>query len=425
MHTDDEQQLKDHAALIKLLDIVMGGSVTTVMLITLAVSIQKELPWTILATMFAHLAINTVISQISSRVKYSLVVEIIRNHVIGSAMAFMLMVVMEPVFGQFWFLFFVHNIGGSVVLYFATRRRRWSYLQTVFLIAVLVFANSHLQQPATGPQLAMISTVLFMTAALFAEIGAILHSFARRASEVQSRMVQSSHLSSLGEMAGGIAHEINNPLLVITSAADTLGAVMVAKSIDRKIATKLVDNIARVSHRISIIVKGLKDFARDTSTDPIEEIDVQEVISSAVELSSSRISKQHIDLRVHKDPAGKGLCAGRSIALSQVLINLLNNAIHAIEDLNEKWIEISAHSLDDKVEIRVTDSGGGIPPEIRTKVFEPFYTTKELGRGTGIGLSISLGLIQRDGGNLFIDEDCPNTRFVIQMRRVRPSVEAR
>jgi len=97
------------------------------------------------------------------------------------------------------------------------------------------------------------------------------------------------------------------------------------------------------------------------------------------------------------------------------LLNLLNNAHDAIAHLPEKWVRVSVKALGDTVEIRVRDSGRGIPPDIAQKIFQPFFTTKEIGKGTGMGLSISLGIIKAHSGRLTLDESEPNTCFVLSL----------
>jgi C4-dicarboxylate-specific signal transduction histidine kinase len=96
-----------------------------------------------------------------------------------------------------------------------------------------------------------------------------------------------------------------------------------------------------------------------------------------------------------------------------VLLNLLNNAFDAVCDLPKPWVQVEANAVGNHVEISVTDSGSGIPAEIRNRIMQPFFTTKEAGKGTGLGLSISHGIASEHGGKLYIDEQSPHTRFVL------------
>ena len=97
------------------------------------------------------------------------------------------------------------------------------------------------------------------------------------------------------------------------------------------------------------------------------------------------------------------------------MVNLLNNAADAVSFLDEKWVKIEIQEMNGKIEILVTDSGQGIPEEIREKILEPFFTTKEIGEGTGIGLSISQNIIRNHSGSLSVNSDCKNTQFIIKL----------
>ena len=104
----------------------------------------------------------------------------------------------------------------------------------------------------------------------------------------------------------------------------------------------------------------------------------------------------------------------REAQLAQVLLNLLNNSFDAVEEITNKWVSIDVIDKDKKFQIRVTDSGAGIPSEILDKVMYPFFTTKEVGKGTGLGLSISKGIVEEHKGRIFIDPSMQNTCFVIE-----------
>ena len=118
------------------------------------------------------------------------------------------------------------------------------------------------------------------------------------------------------------------------------------------------------------------------------------------------------------DPIPEGLQAQcRSAQVAQVLLNLLSNAYDAVESQVKRWVRISVAARGDEVEIAVTDSGRGIPPKIAPRIMEPFFTTKEIGRGTGLGLSLSKGIAEAHGGRLELDSHSPETRFVLTLRR--------
>ena len=107
--------------------------------------------------------------------------------------------------------------------------------------------------------------------------------------------------------------------------------------------------------------------------------------------------------------------AARSVHIAQVLLNLLHNASDAVSGTPDPWIWLEVIERNESVELRITDSGKGIPLLIQEKIFQPFFTTKDVGTGTGLGLSISMGIIRDHGGQLEIDNNCPNTCFVIRL----------
>ena len=101
--------------------------------------------------------------------------------------------------------------------------------------------------------------------------------------------------------------------------------------------------------------------------------------------------------------------------LSQIIVNLIDNAIDALNDVDDKWVEIKVLKKDSKIIISITDSGPGIPSELKDKVLLPFFTTKAVGKGSGMGLSVSLGIIQSMGGDLWLDKKSPHPKFVIEL----------
>jgi C4-dicarboxylate-specific signal transduction histidine kinase len=107
--------------------------------------------------------------------------------------------------------------------------------------------------------------------------------------------------------------------------------------------------------------------------------------------------------------------------LAQVLLNLLNNSYDAVQDLPEKWVRVNLDSFGSTIDIRVTDSGPGIPAEISSKLMQSFFTTKEIGKGTGLGLSISKGIVEAHNGNIRIDNNCKNTCFVVTLPKMGSS----
>lgn len=227
-------------------------------------------------------------------------------------------------------------------------------------------------------------------------------------------VANANKLSALGEMAAGIAHEINTPLATIKLLTSQVQHEMSSGIPDLDGLNDHLVNIDRTVDRLAKIVRGLKSFSRDGSEDPFEMTNLHQVIDDTISLCSERCRLHGIELRTHLTAAPLSVYC-RSIQICQVLLNLINNAHDAVENLEEKWIEISTEEHDDCVELRVTDSGKGIPPEIAEKIFNPFFTTKGVGRGTGMGLSISHGIVKRHGGTLILDPFKATTCFLVRL----------
>jgi signal transduction histidine kinase len=232
--------------------------------------------------------------------------------------------------------------------------------------------------------------------------------------EQEMRVFHASKMSSLGEMSAGIAHEINNPLAIIAGKADSIRRAMSTGRLDDESLLRHLGVIEKTTMRIAKIVKSLRAFSRDGEFDPFELSKVGEIVSESATLSGSRFLNYGIDFRIDAiDPALEIQC--RPIQISQVLLNLLNNAFDAVLTLDEKWVRIETRVSESEIELRVIDSGKGIPVRIREKILQPFFTTKEVGVGTGLGLSISMGIVQAHNGSLFVDAECENTCFVVRL----------
>lgn len=234
-------------------------------------------------------------------------------------------------------------------------------------------------------------------------------------------LLASSRMSSLGEMASGIAHEINNPLTIILGNADLLENLLTAEQIDRSKAKVYVNQVTLTVQRIAKIIRGLRSFARETTHEPFEKCVVKDVVSDCLELCHERFKNHGIELKVPTNLDSSLTFWGRSEQIAQVLLNLLNNAFDVADesqDLASKWVRISVKVILGKIQISVTDCGQGIEPERLQKIFEPFYTSKKVGKGTGLGLSISKGIVELHQGKIFVDKFSKNTTFVVELNQL-------
>jgi C4-dicarboxylate-specific signal transduction histidine kinase len=227
--------------------------------------------------------------------------------------------------------------------------------------------------------------------------------------EAQAMRVNSLKLVTLGEMAAGIAHELNNPLAVIQGLAWITMTKLKSNDLTNEKIEENMGKIVKMTERSSKIINGLRVFARDTNEDPMEKIEISNVIEETLELCRSRIQNRGIRLDIEAD--GQFHSWGRPIQISQVILNLLNNATDAIEGENDPWIRISVRGINEQWEVSVIDCGKGIPAEIVEKIMSPFFTTKPPGKGTGLGLSIASGILKSHGGDFWYDTSASNTTF--------------
>lgn len=228
------------------------------------------------------------------------------------------------------------------------------------------------------------------------------------------KMMSSSKMSALGEMAAGVAHEINNPLAIIKGNAQLMKRNIQRGAIDPNQMTEMLDRLVDTVGRIAKIISGLRAFSREGNHDKFELASVAAIVQGTFDFCQTRFSNSGVELKAGEIPADAQIRC-RSVQISQVLLNLLNNAFDAVMPQENRWVRVDYHDKGERVQITVTDSGIGIPEAIREKIMEPFFTTKEVGKGTGLGLSLSKGLVEAHHGQLFLDTESPNTRFIIEL----------
>jgi C4-dicarboxylate-specific signal transduction histidine kinase len=240
----------------------------------------------------------------------------------------------------------------------------------------------------------------------------------------RAQLVSSARLASLGMMAGGVAHEINNPLAVIhASADDLLHRARQEGSVPMEIVVRNSERIQQTAKRITKIIRSMRLLAREGSQDRFSPTPVSRIVEEALEVCRQRFKDHSVNLLLLGiDPALSIFC--REVQIAQVLVNLLQNAFDAVlERAGDKWIRLDVRVQDDALVFSVIDSGPGVPPELTTRIMEPFFTTKEVGKGTGLGLSLSRTIVEEHRGKLELTQEDGHTCFSFRLP-LSPEMEA-
>lgn len=226
--------------------------------------------------------------------------------------------------------------------------------------------------------------------------------------QLEAQILQSAKMSSLGVMAGGIAHEIRNPLGICSAAAQLMMEFPEDTTLQLQCARRIYDNI----NRAALVIDNLLKFSR-----PPEEqhtaIDLNRIIEQALALVANEARNQHIRIDVESDGGLKPIMANGNL-LQQVFTNLVLNAFHAMDGGGRLLVQIQ--QCGDAIEVRFQDSGHGIEEADLNRIFDPFYTTMPVGQGTGLGLPVSYSIIQQHGGRIHVESEVgKGSTFTVQL----------
>ena len=239
--------------------------------------------------------------------------------------------------------------------------------------------------------------------------------------EMQHQLYQSSKMASIGELSAGVAHEINNPLNGIINFAQLLKDEETPRS---EFEQQMIDGIIDEGERIAKIVRGLLTFARADGQE-LSHVHFADSIKTSIALFGRQFEKDGISVEIDLERDLPPVRADGS-RLRQVVVNLISNAHHALkakphDPLEDKLFKITARRTGRKVRVEFYDNGIGIKREDLSKVFDPFFTTRRETGGTGLGLSVSFGIIRDFGGTIEVEsEEQKFTRFIIEL----PAIEA-
>lgn len=230
---------------------------------------------------------------------------------------------------------------------------------------------------------------------------------------MRDELIQSNKLATLGQIAAGVAHEINQPVAAIRAYADN-AAVFLERD-DDKAAKANLGLIAGLTDRIGLITDELRAFARKSSA-PAAPVAVREAVDGALLLVGPRLRQQGV--RVVRDEADEAVrVMAERFRLEQVLVNLLQNALEAMEDRPDPEIRVQVLAKRSQVRVLIADNGPGVAPEAARTLFTPFATTKA--RGLGLGLVISRDIVAEFGGELSLEAAPRGARFVLSLPKAR------
>jgi PAS domain S-box-containing protein len=227
---------------------------------------------------------------------------------------------------------------------------------------------------------------------------------------IQERLYQTDRLASVGEMAAGIAHELNNPLTGVVALSQLL--------LEGGVPPEIKDDLEAISNegqRAANVVKNMLSFAR-SHTLSAEPVEINAIINQVLNLRAYEHRVNNIEVVTHLDPDLPEIIADH-FQIQQVFVNIVLNAEQAmIESHGQGILTVITEKIENVIRISFTDDGPGIPPDIINRIFDPFFTTKEVGKGTGLGLSICYGIITKQGGRISVQSQPNNgATFVVEL----------
>lgn len=271
-----------------------------------------------------------------------------------------------------------------------------------FNLTVLNLAQNQYIEPIV---LTFVTLVVFMLAYLYEaqrkiNEGLILN--------IEKELSASKKLASLGGLSGGLAHEINNPLTILSGRLASVNKMLRADEIDTEKMLHACASAKKSVDRIDSIVNALRTFSRKEYVEDLKDVSISHVISESLE-----VIKNPDLIDVQLSPEIEGLVVkGNSVLLQRVFTNLLNNSIQAIREQSRPWLKVEVISVN-PVTLSFQDSGTGITDEIAERIMEPFFTTKGVGLGSGLGLSLSQNIMNLHGGSLTQNQHSKNTVFIV------------
>lgn len=219
-------------------------------------------------------------------------------------------------------------------------------------------------------------------------------------------------LASISDLSGGLAHEINNPLTNINGLLFKLNKIIAKDEINKEELAKISNKISENSNRISKIVSALNHISKERSLTEMEKIEIKNIFSEIEKLLNSKRIFKSIDFKFENKSKVLSF-QGHSLLVIQVIVNLIENAIDAVSNIENPMIRLICRDGDKNIIFEIIDNGHGISREIENEVFLPFYSTKNLGSGTGLGLSLAKGILDAHSGDIYFNSSNSGTIFTV------------
>jgi signal transduction histidine kinase len=226
--------------------------------------------------------------------------------------------------------------------------------------------------------------------------------------QLEAQLVQSEKMAAIGQLAAGIAHELRNPLAIVMNALFDLRRALPTPP-DPTVAEDLGIAEEEIG-RAQAIIRNLLEFSRESGVE-VERIDLNDVLTKTVRLLRKYV--EQCGVSIITDLGDVPACVANANAIRQVLLNLVTNAVQAMPDGGELRLR-TMRVGHDRVRVEVEDTGIGIPADHVASIFDPFYTTKAPGQGTGLGLSVVHTVVQRYGGSIVVNSE-PNVGTVFRI----------
>lgn len=236
-----------------------------------------------------------------------------------------------------------------------------------------------------------------------------------------AKLFHASKLSALGEMAGGLSHEVNNSLMTIMGSVQQLDRYFLRDGIQNAEYTKKIQNSKEAIHQIKTVIDGLRFFSQQADEGEMIDRPLEEIIQRTLNFCNEMIKANEITMIVAPIPDVSVHC--NPMQITQILFYLTKNAFDALEGVKDpmkRWIKISFAEKDHDIEIRVMNGGPEIPQDVKSRLFQPFFTTKEIGKGTGLSLSISKGIALAHHGDIYLDDTEESTTFALKIPSSHP-----